>query len=197
MSILNSARTAITTSLRQTRNVPGTCQLTVRAWFDADSVGDYDGDGDADAVDGWKSEPLRYRHPGDRTPPGGRPLSFHGGSKGYGHRAMTLRDPGRIRSTDMLNNRYTPGVTSTVVADTTSAAIAILEKQMGVDYTGYSDSMDGQPIPKTQWSRGARVDRILTSLRVELAATKPKTRKRALLLTAIKTLRKIPQHAVN
>lgn len=49
-------------------NTPGTCQLWTRTQFGAPSAGDQDRDGDADAVDGWKSEPPAHRH-ADRNPP--------------------------------------------------------------------------------------------------------------------------------
>lgn len=194
--MINTSRQAIAAALDQFLNVPGTCQLSTRGWFNSPSVGDYDGDGDADAVDGWKSEPVWARHLGDRNPPGGKPLAFHGGSKGYGHRCATLRDPGRLRSTDMLGNRYSPGHTSTVTADTTSEAIAIIEEQMGVIYTGWSDTIDGEKIPATEYTRGKNVDKTLHYARRALANTKSGTPKRALLLKTISVLMKIKQHPV-
>jgi len=200
---INSCAQAIAAALAQTRNTPNTCQLTVRGWFNSDSVGDVDGDGDADAVDGWESEPPARRHPGDRNPPGGVPLSFHGGSKGQGHRAMTLRDPGRIRSTDMSNNHYLAGRTSTVVAATTSEAIAILEANMRVTYTGWSETMDGALIPDfaskpvVEMTRGRRVDAAITRLRRAMANSKrhtPAARlRRRMLIAAVQNLLRIKQ----
>jgi hypothetical protein len=137
---------AIAAAKGQTRNVPGTCQRTVRTWFNAPSAGDQDGDGDADAVDGWKSEPLAFRHPGDRNPPPGRPLAFKGGKNGYGHRALSAVDS--VFSTDMYGNRYKAGYTSRVTGTSTSDAIAKIERSMGVTYLGWSDTIDGYPIPK-------------------------------------------------
>jgi hypothetical protein len=145
MTIRTSSK-AIEAAKGQTRNVPGTCQLNVRTWFNAPSAGDQDGDGDADAVDGWKSEPLKARHVGDRNPPRGKPLAFKGGRKGYGHRALSgVRS---VFSTDMYNNRYRSGYTSRVTGTTTSDAIAKIERSMGVTYVGWSDTIDGYPIPK-------------------------------------------------
>lgn len=137
---------AIEKAKGQTRNVVGTCQLNVRTWFNAPSAGDQDGDGDADAVDGWKSEPLSARHYGDRNPPRGRPLAFKGGRLGYGHRALS--GVNSVFSTDMYNNRYRAGYTSRVTGTSTSDAIAKIEAAMGVTYVGWSDTIDGQPIPK-------------------------------------------------
>lgn len=175
--MVRSADEAIAEALKQKTNVPGTCQKTVRGWYDAPSAGDRDKDGDADAVDGWLSEPVKSRHPGDRNPPIGVPLAFGGGSKGYGHRAMTVAAAG-IRSTDMFGNRYKSGVTSTVIGKNMSDAIAIIERSMGVHYLGWSPTIDGQPFkphapakppvkkpaPKKKTSRGKRVDQAIKDI---------------------------------
>lgn len=122
-------------------NVPGTCQLWTRTQFGAASAGDQDRDGDADAVDGWKSEPISARHT-DRNPPRGVPVAFSGGSRGYGHRAVSLGG-GKIRSTDMTATGYAPGVVGTTT-------IAQIERSMGVTYTGWSETISGNPIPNPQ-----------------------------------------------
>lgn len=191
---INSYTQAMDAALKQTRNTPGTCQLSTRGWYNAPSVGDVDGDGDSDAVDGWESEPPQYRHPGDRNPPAGVPLAFHGGSKGQGHRCIRLYHDGRLRSTDMLNNHYSAGHTSTVYAPTTSDAIAIIEHSMNVIYTGWTETIDGHRIPKLPMTRGKRIDASIQRLRRALAHAKPNTVRRAMLIRAIKALMKIPQH---
>lgn len=145
MTIRTSSQ-AIDAAKGQTRNVVGTCQLNVRTWFNAPSAGDQDGDGDADAVDGWKSEPLSARHVGDRNPPRGKPLAFKGGRNGFGHRALSGVDS--VFSTDMYNNQYRAGYTSRVTGTSVSDAIAKIERAMGVQYVGWSDTIDGYPIPK-------------------------------------------------
>ena len=78
--MVRTSKEAMTFAGNQKNNVPGSCQANVRKWFDAPAVGDVDNDGDADAVDGWLSEPEAARHPGDRNPPAGKPLAFSGGS---------------------------------------------------------------------------------------------------------------------
>ena len=118
-------------------NVPGTCQMWTRLKYDAPSAGDRDHDGDADAVDGWKSETKV--HPGDRNPPRGVPVAFSGGSKGYGHRAISLGG-GKIRSTDMRADGYQAGHVGTTT-------IAQIERSMGVHYLGWSETITGQKIP--------------------------------------------------
>lgn len=122
-------------------NVPGTCQFKVRGYFNAPSAGDFDGDGAADAEDGWKSEPAWARHPGDRHPPRGYPVAFSGGSRDHGHRAIS-RGNGILRSTDFdgATKRYRAGVVG-------NGTIAEVERAMGVTYLGWSKTIDGQPIP--------------------------------------------------
>lgn len=138
MTIL-SREQAIKKALAQQTNVPGTCQLVTRSWYNAPSVGDYDGDGDADAVDGWKREPEKAKR-FDRFPPRGFPVSFGGGSKGYGHRAISLGN-GLIRSTDIDNGRYFKGRVG-------NATISQIETSMGVHYLGWSTTISGIPIPE-------------------------------------------------
>lgn len=199
MTIRTSAE-AIHVACAQEENVEGTCELNVREWFNAPSVGDVDHDGDSDAVDGWESEPKAYRYTSREPDLIGVPMSFHGGRLGYGHRAL-LMNKGHIRSTDMLNNRYAAGHTSTVIAPTTSEAIAIIEHSMGVVYTGVSKTIQGQLIPnfaqhtvkppKPQ-TRGKRIDRSLRRLRK--AQAKKGSNRAGLIAAAIKLLMKIPTH---
>ena len=137
--MVRSSEEAMKAAAAQTTNKPGTCQLTVRTWFDAPSAGDVDHDKDADAVDGWLSEPAHARHAGDRNPPAGKPLAFSGGSKGYGHRAMSWPG-GKVRSTDMDGDAYRAGHTG-------FTTIEAIERHMGVHYLGWSETIDGQPIP--------------------------------------------------
>jgi hypothetical protein len=143
---IRTASQAIAAAQGQTRNVPGTCQLTVRGWFNAPSAGDRDGDHDADANDGWAAEPKSARH-FDRNPPRGRPLYFRNRSgHGFGHRAMSAVDS--VFSTDMYQNHYRAGYTSRVTGRNVSDAIAVIEAEMGLIYVGWSDTIDGYPIPK-------------------------------------------------
>lgn len=202
---IRTSQEAILVALAQSTNTPSTCQMNVDAWYGAPAVGDVDHDGDADAVDGWESEPKAYRHPGDRKPPHGVPLSFHGGSRGYGHRCMTLAHDGRIRSTDMNGNVYRAGTTGTVSAPTTSEAISIIERSMGVVYTGWSETISGQLIPTfskkpgpppAPQTRGPRIDNALRRLRKARAeaVTSHKSLKAKALSAAIKSLLSIPTH---
>lgn len=117
-------------------NTPGMCQAVTRGYYLAPSAGDKDHDGDADAYDGWLSEPGMARHPGDRNPPRGVPVSF---KNRHGHRAISLGG-GKIRSTDMNGNTYSPGHVGTTT-------ISAIEHAMNVEYLGWSDTIDGILIP--------------------------------------------------
>lgn len=137
---IRSRKEAAKLAERSLINIEGTCQLWVRSIYGAPSAGDQDLDGDADAVDGWLSEPYATRHSRDRTPPRGVPVAFSGGSRGYGHRAISLGS-GHIRSTDMAaGGRYSAGHVGTVT-------INQIEIAMGVHYLGWSETIDGYPIP--------------------------------------------------
>lgn len=138
--MVQSRAMALARAMASTTNVPGTCQLWVRNKYDAPSAGDQDHDGDADAVDGWLSEPKAARHPGDRNPPPGVPVSFSGGSHGFGHRAMSRSLGGNLRSTDMRDGHYSPGHVG-------NATIAQIEQQLGQHYLGWSETIDGIQIP--------------------------------------------------
>lgn len=88
-------------------NQVGTCQLTMRSIAGLPSAGDFDGDGDADAVDAWR----RCRSRGevvetsnaDRIP-AGTFVYWSGGRNGYGHVAVSLGG-GKCVSTDWPSGR--------------------------------------------------------------------------------------------
>lgn len=136
-------------------NVPGFCQGQVSIWFDAPVAGDYDGDGAADAEDGWKKEPLKYRHT-SKDAPRGVPGAALGGSHDNGHRFISLGG-GIWRSTDFngTTNRYERGICGNGTVDQICNA-------MGVVWAGWSETMNGVLIPMPPPpSRGAGVDKAL------------------------------------
>lgn len=138
---INTRKQAMAEARGTTHNGKGFCQQVTRGWYDAPSAGDQDHDGDADAKDGWLSEPLHARHPGDRTPPAGVPLYFEkDGGRGFGHRCISWDDKGLTRSTDMDDGHYAPTVTG-------FATISEIERAMGVRYVGWSETIDGYTIP--------------------------------------------------
>jgi len=169
-------------------NMPGYCQLTVRQWFDAPSAGDFDGDGAADAEDGWKIEPKEYKHPGDRNPPRGVPVSFLGGRNDNSHRALSLGN-GAFRSTDFNTEtqRYQAGVVGTAYS------LEALERAMGVTYVGWSETMDGVyiPIPVGPETRGPRVDSAMDKLKEARDIAKDGSPRESYIKQALRALRKI------
>lgn len=120
-------------------NRPGMCQSWTRAQFLAPSAGDQDQDGDADAVDGWLSEPKESRHK-TRKPPRGTPCRWEGGSDNNGHSAVSL---GPIDGHYMIRTTDGNGLgrTATVPLDWP-------EKEWGLKWLGWSDTIDGEEIPK-------------------------------------------------
>lgn len=135
VSTINTPEKAVEEALSTKTNTPGMCQKVTREWFNAPSAGDQDKDGDFDAFDGWLSEPVTARRPGDRNPPEGYPMSWSGGAKGHGHRAISLGN-GFVRSTDVPR----AGVVGTVHVDW-------FERNWGLSYLGWSTTIDGQRIP--------------------------------------------------
>lgn len=114
-------------------NTPGMCQLFTRGIFGAPSVGDVDGDGDADAVDGWKHEPESAKRNG--TAPEGVPGAWSGGGSGFGHRATSIGN-GRWVSTD-APVRGRVGVVDT----------AWFRDNWNMTYLGWSTTISGIEIP--------------------------------------------------
>jgi len=155
---------AAQTAENQSKASVGICQLWTRMVYGSVSVGDVDGDGDADAVDGWKSEPKDAQHT-NRKPPRGVPVAFSGGSRGFGHRAVSLGG-GKIRSTDMSSSGYSPGNIGTTT-------ISQIERSMNVTYLGWSETIGGVKIPlapkptepKPKTSRGVQVDVAIAALK--------------------------------
>ncbi len=137
--MVRSRESAVKVALSEHTNDPGMCQMVTREWFDAPSVGDFDNDGSADAEDGWKHEPASTRHPLDRRPPRGTPVSWGGGSSDSGHRAISLGEIDgvfMIRSTDAAGR----GRIGTV-------PLSWVEKQWGLPYLGWSETISGLRIP--------------------------------------------------
>lgn len=166
-------------------NVPGTCQLWTRTIIGVDSAGDQDGDGDADAVDGWKSEPVRFRHRGDRKVPAGMPAFFEGGSNGFGHRCIGLgkKHGWKLRSTDMSGSSYSPGHVGT-------CTIEDIERSMGLTYVGWSETMSGVVIPKAPPPTiGEKLEHALDD--VQAAKSRKGTRRRAVIDRVKKLLRSL------
>jgi hypothetical protein len=166
-------------------NTPDACQAWTRSMLGAPSAGDYDHDGAADAEDGWKSEPTKYRHT-DRHPPRGVPVSYLGGSHDNGHRAVSLGN-GMIRSTDAGGR----GKVATVPLDWP-------ERTWGLKYVGWSESIDGvlipeAPAPKVEAGGGRpkRVQKAIDKAKAEKASIHGKPTEKKRLKKGLGWLRKI------
>lgn len=124
---------AVARAMKSTTYPIGMCYRWTREQFGLPAVGDRDGDGDADAVDGWKA--AQHRHPGDRNPPAGVPVFWSGGSRGHGHAAISLGG-GKIRSIDAAG----AGHVGTV-------SLGWPESAWGLHYLGWSEDLGGALIP--------------------------------------------------
>lgn len=188
--MIRNRKEAVEAALKTTRNVPNTCQLVTRGWFNAPSAGDFDGDGAADAEDGWKKEPASARH-SDRNPPAGVPVSYLGGSNDNGHRAISLGN-GKIRSTDAGGS----GVVATVSLDWP-------EKKWGLKYVGWSETINGYKIPlppgaalppsgSAAPTRGENIDEAINRLEKARKLAPKGSKRRKIITRALKGLKKIP-----
>lgn len=79
----------------------GWCQKwVVIEIFNSGGVGDWDGDGAADAEDGWKSAKRKVATSDPGSIPAGYPIYFLGGSRDHGHAAVSAGG-GYMYSTDL------------------------------------------------------------------------------------------------
>lgn len=135
----------------------GMCMKWTRTMLGQPAVGDVDGDGDADAVDGWKS--CKHKHPGDRNPPAGVPVFWGGGRNGYGHVGISLGNR-TFRGTDAPN----PGLVGNV-------GLRWPEQHWGLTYLGWAEDLNGVLIvdenaPKPQTKRYGAIRAAIKALRV-------------------------------
>jgi hypothetical protein len=131
--VIASRAQAVVNALRSTTYAVGMCARWTREQFGIQALGDFDGDGDADAVDMWKA--CKLKHPGDRNPPAGVPVFWSGGSSGHGHAAVAFAGQ-RCRTID----RPAPGRVSTV-------PLSEIERAWGLTYLGWSADLYGHVIP--------------------------------------------------
>ena len=128
-----SRNQAIVNALASKAYPVGMCAKWTREKYGLPALGDFDRDGDADAVDMWAACVLKEA--GDRNPPAGVPVFWSGGSKGHGHAAVSLGD-GMIRTID----RPTSGQVGTV-------PLGEIERVWGLKYLGWTHDLYGHEIP--------------------------------------------------
>ena len=141
-----SRNQAIVNALASQAYAVGMCAKWTRERYGLPALGDFDRDGDADAVDMWKACALK--HAGDRNPPAGVPVFWSGGSRGHGHAAISLGD-GFIRTID----RPTSGKVGTV-------PLGEIERAWGLKYLGWTADLYGHEIPDHDAQRAALRKRI-------------------------------------
>ena len=107
-------------------NDPGYCLQQCRIWAGINSM--Y-----ADAATAWRNTNDRY--PGNRQPPRGAAVYWTGGSKGYGHIAISLGN-GKVRSTDAGGS----GRVATV-------DLGWVESHWGLPYAGWAWDINEVTIP--------------------------------------------------
>lgn len=157
---------AVANALGSTTNVPRYCAQWTRERFGVGALGDYDGDGAADAEDMWKA--AKIRNEGDRNPPAGVPVYWGGGSQDNGHIAVSLGG-GLIRSTDAAGT----GRVGTVPLNFPQTA-------WGMPYLGWSEDLYGYEIPDPEG------DAARAAARRELKITRKKTERQSALALARK-----------
>jgi hypothetical protein len=121
----NAEQTAKNAEADQT-NEPGYCLQQCRTWAGIAA-------GYPDASTAWRN--TNDRHPGNRTPPRGSAVYWTGGSKGYGHIAISLGN-GKVRSTDAGG----AGQCATV-------SLGWVESHWGLPYAGWAWDINEVTIP--------------------------------------------------
>jgi len=124
--VRTAEQTAVSAEASTTYTPPGMCLQWSRTRADIPSLF-------PDAATAWKH--ALDRHKGDREPPRGAMVYWLGGSKGYGHIAVSVGGL-LVRSTDVP----TGGKIGTV-------PVAWFEQHWGLTYGGWADNVNDVRIP--------------------------------------------------
>jgi cell wall-associated NlpC family hydrolase len=149
---------AVASALASVTNVPRFCARWTRERFGVAALGDFDGDGAADAEDMWKASQIKHRD--DKNPPAGVPVFWGGGSADNGHVAVSLGG-GMVRSTDAAGS----GRVGTVSIDFPT-------RKWGMPYLGWTEDLYGHAIVSEQevrlltWREKLRAKRSLVSAKL-------------------------------
>lgn len=156
----NTREQAVAHALAVVAYPKGMCARFTREAFALGPLGDFDGDGAADAEDMWKAS--KVRHPGDTKPPEGVPAFWGGGSADNGHAAVTAGyDPqgfALVRSTDA----WTAGRVGTV-------RLVDVGPRWGLTYFGWTEDLYGHEILS---ERRARIEAQIAKWRARRALLK-------------------------
>lgn len=135
-------------ALRVTKYATGMCARFSRECAGFGALGDFDNDGDADAVDMLKA--TRKLHTEGGNPPLGVFCFWSGGSKGHGHVAPTVTDTGVVRSTDWPRAGQVNNVGLATIA----------QAWPSLTYEGWTDEPYGKPIRSEADERlGSQIDK--------------------------------------
>lgn len=118
-------------STHPSRDWSGDCLIFARTMAGVAAAGDYDGDGDADAYDGW--ERAKHRHPTTdlQAAPRGSFSWWKGGSKGHGHVVVNVGH-GQCWTTDL----HRPGKVDL-------AQLSEIHAKWGLQYLGWTEDING------------------------------------------------------
>lgn len=118
-------------SNRPSQDWTGMCMKFTRMMFGVGAVGDFDGDGDADAVDGWKSAHRKHRTTDPHAIPRGVPVFWSGGRNGYGHAAPSVGG-GQMWTTDLIRSGRVD-----------LAPISLVRREWGLELLGWTEDING------------------------------------------------------
>jgi hypothetical protein len=135
--VAGSADQAVSNAKKTNYNDVGMCLWYTQEWLESPHA--Y-----PDATTQWKN--AQHRHAGDKNPPKGAPVFWTGGSKGYGHAAISLGG-GRIRTIDCTYG----GVTN-------DADINWPGNSWGLPYAGWSEDIGGVDVPWLRAGGGKPTD---------------------------------------
>lgn len=144
-------RTARSMAKRGVAIAAGTCLLQVRTVMGIPALGDYDGDGDADAEDAWKRANPGHQHPITSTTrlPRGVPVFWLGGTHDNGHVAIAT---GYGTGNDATV--WSPGIPG----DPThwrKVTLRAITWGWGLQLAGYATELNGHPVPDLARTAGA------------------------------------------
>lgn len=121
---------------KRSRNWHNCCAMFTRMAFGAPAIGDFDGDGVADAEDVWKAAKKKHPTSNPGEIPRGVPVFWSGGSSDNGHAAVS-RGQGTMWTTDLVRDGYVD-----------VANIADVKRKWGLTLLGWTEDINGITVYK-------------------------------------------------